>query len=58
MLAKRKKVNALHVIQAKIKREDVNVVIKDFDIQTWHKILGHVDEKRKLLPDEDFFPTL
>ena len=58
MLAKKKKVNAIHVIQAKIKREDVNVVIKDFDIETWYKILGHVDEKgSKTLARRRFLPN-
>ena len=46
MLAKGGKVNTLYMIEAKIKTEDVNVAAKDSVIETWHKRLGHVGEKR------------
>ena len=45
MLAKGRKINTLYVIKAKIKKEDVNVAVKDFDIKTWHKRLGFISEK-------------
>ena len=37
VLAKGKKMNTLYVIEVKIKQEDVNVVVKDSDIETWLK---------------------
>ena len=40
-----RKVNILYVLQAKVKKEEVNVAVKDFDIKTWYKRLGHIDEK-------------
>ena len=33
VLAKERKVNAVYLIEAKIKKEDVNMVVKDFDIE-------------------------
>ena len=33
------------MIEDKIKKEDVNMVIKDSDIETWHKRLDHIGEK-------------
>lgn len=37
VIAKGKKMNTLYVIKAKIKKEDVNVAVKDSDIETWMK---------------------
>ena len=45
VLAKGRKVNTLYVIEAKIKKEDVNLVVKVSDIETWHKRVGHIGEK-------------
>ena len=44
MLTKGHKVNTFYVVEAKIKKEYVNVAIKDYDIETWHKRLGHIGE--------------
>ena len=33
------------MIEVKIKKEDVNVAVKDFDIKIWHKRLGFIGEK-------------
>lgn len=46
VLAKRNKVNTLYVIEANVKKENVNVAVKDLDIDTWHQWLGHINEKR------------
>ena len=45
MLAKERKVNTLCVIEAKIKKEGVKMVVKDSDIEMWRKRLGHIGEK-------------
>ena len=45
MLAKGRKVNTIYILEAKIKKQDVNMAIKDFDIETWHKRFGHIGEK-------------
>ena len=45
MLTKGRKVNIFYVLETKIKKEYVNVAIKDSDIETWHKRIGHIDEK-------------
>ena len=45
VLAKGKKTNTLYVIEVKIKKKDVTVAVKYFDIETWHKRLSHIDEK-------------
>ena len=58
MLAKGNKMNTLYVIEAKIKKKDVNVAVKDSDIETWHKRLGHISEKRlKTLARKRFLPS-
>lgn len=46
MLVKGRKVNTLYVIEAKMKKEDVNITVKDYKIETWHKMLGHISKKR------------
>ena len=33
------------MIEAKIKKEDVNVAVKNSEIETWHKRFDHIDEK-------------
>ena len=60
MLAKGRKINTLNVIEAKIKKEDVNVAVKDSDIEIWHKRLGHIGEKglETLARKKDFYPAL
>ena len=58
LLAKRRKVNTLCVIEAKIKREDVNVTVKNYDIKTWQKRLSHVNEKGlETLARKEFLPS-
>ena len=58
MLGKRKKVNTLYVLKAKIKKVFLNVVVKDFDIEKWYKRLGHIGEKGlKTLAKKGFLPS-
>ena len=58
LLAKRRKVNTLCVIEAKIKREDINVTVKNYDIKTWQKRLSHVNEKGlETLARKEFLPN-
>ena len=46
------------MIEAKIKKEDVNVAVKNSDIETWHKRLGHVGEKGlETLARKGFLPS-
>ena len=45
MLAKGRKVNTFYVIEAKIHKEGVNVVVKSSNIKMWHKRLDHIGEK-------------
>ena len=45
MLTKGRKVNTLYVIEVKVKKEDVNMAVKSFDIETWYKRLGLIGEK-------------
>ena len=44
VLVKGHKVNIFYVVEAKIKKEYVNMAIKDYDIEMWHKRLGHIEE--------------
>ena len=58
MLANRRKVNTLYVIEAKIKKEDGNLVVSVSDIETWHKRLCHIGEKElKTLARKGFLPS-
>ena len=58
MLTKGRKVNTLYVLEANIKKEDVNVAVKDSDIETWYKRLGHIGEKRlEILAKKGFLPN-
>ena len=58
VLAKGKKMNTLYVIEANTKKEDVNVAVKDPDIETWHKRLGHIGEKElETLARKGFLPS-
>ena len=47
------------MIEDKIKKEDVNMAAKDSDIETWHKRLGHVGEKKleTLAKKKGFLPS-
>ena len=45
MVVERKKMNTLYMIEVKIKKQDVNMVVKDSDIKIWYKRLSHNDEK-------------
>ena len=45
-------------MDAKIKKKDVNLVVKDSDIKTWHKRLGHIGEKGlETLTRKEFLPS-
>ena len=58
MLAKEKKMNTLYVIEAKIKKEYMNVAVNNSDIETWHKRLGHIGEKGlETLAKKGFLPS-
>ena len=58
VLAKEKKMSTLYVIEAKIKKKDVNVTVKDPDIETWNKRLGHIGEKGlETLGRKGFLPS-
>ena len=59
VLAKGRKVNIFYTIEAKIKKEYVNVAVKDSDIKTWHKRLSHIcDKGLETFAKKDFYPTL
>ena len=58
MLTKGRKVNILYVIEAKNKKEYLNIVVKDSNIETWHKRLGHIGEKGlETLARKGFLPS-
>ena len=46
VLARGNKQNTLYVMEAKLHKEDINVVQQDGRIELWHRRLGHISEKR------------
>lgn len=51
------KMNIIYMIEAKIKKANMNVALKYSDIEIWHKRLGHISKKeletlarKRLLP--------
>ena len=46
------------MIEVNIKKEDVNMAIKDSDIETWHKRLDHIGEQGlETLTKKGFLPS-
>ena len=45
MVAKGKKLNSLYVMQATLRKGEVNAIQKDVNFDIWHKRLGHINEK-------------
>ena len=43
------------MIEAKINKANVNVVVKDYDIETWYKRLSHISEKMLETLDRKWF---
>ena len=59
MLVKGKRVNTLYMIKVKIKKKEVNIAVKDSDIEMWHKRLSHIGEKGiEILARKRFLPNL
>ena len=47
------------MIEAKIKKEYVKIAVKDTNIGTWHKKVGHISEKMlEILARKRFLPSL
>ena len=59
VVAREKKQNTFHVLEAKLYKEDINSVQRDGSIELWHRRLRHINEKRlQILAIKQFLPNL
>ena len=59
MVAKGKKLNSLYVMQATLRKGEINAIQKDVNVDIWHKRLDHISEKGlQALARKKFVPQL
>lgn len=58
LIARGKKNNTLYMMQAKLKKGEVNTIDDDFSTKLWHKRLGHMSEKGlQILAKKELLPN-